>query len=567
MKREYYIRGRKVTVEEIMGVLAVRLEAKPEEPLSEVAKQFGKLATGRSRKESAFTISDNEHDAFTQAGWIFIHPSPEVTRAAEVGEAPSGATYVGRVFRHPKGRVLIGTDRLTVKLQTSMPEAEVQSVLRDAKLEIIRKFNFAPNLYEVKVAAGKDPLDVAVELHENPAFIYAEPQMIEHIPHRFAPTDPDYDQQWFWNNDGTTGGTLGADIDAEPPWDITRGSGIRIAVIDNGCDVNHPDLEAAIGIGAGYFKDDGADVNFVLGTTDFPNSAHGTQCSGMAIARANNAEGGCGVSNLAVFVPIACLVDQVGTQETLARALAYAADPTTEVNDAQFDGADVISCSLGPSMSADWDMTSVLKDAIDFVVNNGREGLGSPIFWATSNGNVTIDGVDGTDEVVSYEKTIAVGRTCRNDLNTYNGGSAFGPELDFVAPGVRVYLPTQGGGYDTVIGTSFATPCAGGVGALILCINSDLTWDQVRHIIRDTCDQVGGVAYGADGHHDKYGFGRVNAHRAVWRALDSINGRLFCATEDNKLWMRDPVPHDVGWQHIGHANNVVAMTAILPWPL
>ena len=38
-------------------------------------------------------------------------------------------------------------------------------------------------------------------------------------------------------------------------------------------------------------------------------------------------------------------------------------------------------------------------------------------------------------------------------------------------------------------------------------------------------------------------------------------GHLFCATRDNSLWMRDPVWQDVNWQRIGHANQVVSMTA------
>jgi hypothetical protein len=43
--------------------------------------------------------------------------------------------------------------------------------------------------------------------------------------------------------------------------------------------------------------------------------------------------------------------------------------------------------------------------------------------------------------------------------------------------------------------------------------------------------------------------------------IPGVGPKLFCATEDNKLWWRDPVGHEVNWQHIGHANGVVAMTA------
>ncbi len=44
--------------------------------------------------------------------------------------------------------------------------------------------------------------------------------------------------------------------------------------------------------------------------------------------------------------------------------------------------------------------------------------------------------------------------------------------------------------------------------------------------------------------------------------MAAVNGKLFAATKDNRLWMREPVPRNVAWQHIGHANNVVAMAAL-----
>jgi hypothetical protein len=44
-------------------------------------------------------------------------------------------------------------------------------------------------------------------------------------------------------------------------------------------------------------------------------------------------------------------------------------------------------------------------------------------------------------------------------------------------------------------------------------------------------------------------------------AMAASNDKLFCATGDNRLWIRDPVLVEVNWQEVGHANNVVAMTA------
>ncbi|MFC7080511.1 S8 family serine peptidase [Halorussus caseinilyticus] len=178
------------------------------------------------------------------------------------------------------------------------------------------------------------------------------------------------------------------------------------------------------------------------------------------------------------------------------------------------DGADVISCSLGPN-GANWQLQSVLETAIEFAQNDGRSGQGTPIFWAVSNGNFPV----ASDEVCSHPDTIAVGRSDRNDTED---GSAYGPELDFLAPGVNVYSTTSGGGYGTSTGTSFAAPCAASVGSLVLGADATLSADQVRQTLRDTCEKVGGVSYGSDGRHEKYGHGRVNAARAVERVSGPI---------------------------------------------
>ena len=80
----------------------------------------------------------------------------------------------------------------------------------------------------------------------------------------------------------------------------------------------------------------------------------------MVGARAENAQGGCGAAPESPLLLIACLNDQVGSQVTLARAVAYAAQPSLEPAGTQggaaLPGADVIACSLGPNNAA-WAIT------------------------------------------------------------------------------------------------------------------------------------------------------------------------------------------------------------------
>lgn len=501
MERQYYARGQKVQIKELTNIMAV----KPDEGnrhLDEGLKQATMFLDSREETNT------EEQKAFQNAGWYFINPNEEISRSFSRSSAD---VAVGRVFKQENGRILIGNNILTVQLNSNLTERESLDLLSENNLEIINKLEFGKHLYEVKVPTNLDFLAVANKLNERSEFLFAEPQFIEQISSRHRPTDPDYSKQWQWKNDGSNGGVVNADVHAEEVWDITRGAGIRIAIIDNGFEVNHPDLKEAVVAGAGYFKQQGSTALFVESLSQYPNSEHGTFCAGITLARADNERGGCGIANQSDFLPIAALPDQVGSQATLARAIAYAADPSKENINAA--GADIIACSLGPN-GADWLLTSVLELAFEFAVKEGRNGLGTPIFWAVSNGNFPV----AQDEICAHTNTIAVGRSTRQDKED---GSAFGPELDFLAPGVNVYSTDTGGGYTSSTGTSFAAPCAAGIGALVLSVNSNLSWQQVREVILSTCDKIGGVNYDSNGHHQNYGYGRVNAFKAVSHAQSS----------------------------------------------
>jgi subtilisin family serine protease len=512
MAKYFYRRGKKVPVSEVEGVLAVQVDTAARRTFD--ARAYGQ-PVGPTRDAGFATDAPTEElEALAAAGWVFVQPSPTFAESARSAEYRSAELQeVGQVYQQDDGHLLIGSRTLIVQLSPGLPDAAVRRELNKRKLVVVRALAFAPNQFQVEVPPGEDILAVANELQESDIAIAAEPEFIEHIGQRLVPTDPDYNQQWHLNNTGGGGGVAGADIAAERAWDLTVGQGVRVAVIDNGFDVGHADLAAGIVAESGFF--DGTST-FRQTLTGYPDNAHGTFCAGMVGARHNNGQDGCGSAPACELMLLASRGDQVGTQATLARTVAYAADPRLEVPGADVAaGADVIVSSLGPN-GANWALTTVLENAILFATRQGRRGRGTPIFWASSNG----DNVDiGLDEVVSHPNVIAAGRSRRDDRED---DSARGPELDFLAPGVSVTSTNSGGGTRTSTGTSYAAPLAAGIGALILSINPDLTAEEVRQIMRDTCDKIGGVAYDAQGHNDDYGFGRVNAFRAVVRAMYSI---------------------------------------------
>jgi subtilisin family serine protease len=132
---------------------------------------------------------------------------------------------------------------------------------------------------------------------------------------------------------------------------------------------------------------------------------------------------------------------------------------------------------------------------------------------------------------VSYPANLAevVGVGASTDFDYRADFSQYGTGLDVVAPGGGgrggVYTTDLTGAagfgssdYETnFAGTSASAPLAAGVAALVLSVNPELTAAEVRSLIKDTCDKIGGVTY-TNGWHPRYGYGRVNAQRAVEKA-------------------------------------------------
>jgi thermitase len=513
MKFTFRLRGKPVTVAAIETLAAVRPTEKLRSSLTKsrlVARFGGAAPDDAAGGKAGLVLPARNRRLFEAAGWTFVEASRPVSDAAIERTAIEGAEAVRRVYLGRSG-TLIGTGLVTLGVEPGRPESEVRDRLKADGLRLVRRLRFVEGVYEARITSRRPELDVVQELQERAAYRFIEPVFLEAMTGRWTPSDPHFGDQWQHANDGSNGGVAGADIHSVPAWDLARGAGVRIAVVDNGFQVTHPDLKDGV-IRGGFFESDNTGTAtfrpWKPGQAGFPNGFHGTFCLGMAGARANNGKGGCGSAPEADLIPIACFPDQIGTQETLASAIGYAADPSSlDAKARAADGAHVIACSLGPN-GADWDMSSVLDLVIQRAAGTGRGGLGIPIFWAATNGPFDI----ASDEVCSHPDVLAISRSNRNDLED---GAGFGPKLEFLAPGVEVFSTQSGGRYGTSTGCSFAAPLAAGVAALILQRHPDWTRDQVRDRLRSSCDKVGGVAYGADGRHDEYGFGRLNAEAAV----------------------------------------------------
>jgi subtilisin family serine protease len=149
-------------------------------------------------------------------------------------------------------------------------------------------------LIKLEGAKGQDLATRALLALQNHPFIeYAEHNYLHYID-LTIPNDPDFDELWGLHNDGQSGGTSDADIDAPEAWDITTGSSeVIVGVIDTGVDYTHEDLADNMWTNPGEIVGDGVDndgngyVDDIHGWNTITESGdpmddhwHGTHCSG-----------------------------------------------------------------------------------------------------------------------------------------------------------------------------------------------------------------------------------------------------------------------------------------------
>ncbi len=381
---------------------------------------------------------------------------------------------------------------------------------------------------------GMHMVEVANDCATMDEVVFATPNFVSQFRRTAASAIPR--PQWHLDNRGAKRGQIvGEDVDARGAWKITKGRRtITIAVLDDGVDVDHPNLKKNIRrkpdpknprdlVGRDFFvrpdQPEHWDPRPKLFRFPFDqmsgNDIHGTPCAGV-IAAAGVDGGALGIAPNCRILPVKIFhADDLASDAHVADAIRYAA---------KF--ADILSCSWSGGSSADIEL------AIEDAGRIGRKGLGSAVFCASGNESQPVG------FPASHPEAIAVGAsTAQARLASY---SNFGKELWIVAPssgGIEdiyttdVGYPHRGfntgtkeaGGQDGLHtnsfgGTSSATPLAAGVGALCLSVNPKLTRQSLKQLLADTADKIGPDHSPSTGHSKKFGHGRINAARAVGQA-------------------------------------------------
>lgn len=266
-------------------------------------------------------------------------------------------------------------------------------------------------------------------------------------------------------------------------WAFSRGEGVKVAVLDTGADLNHPDL--SFNLLPGY--------NFVNpGTPPEDDNCHGSHVAGI-ICASDNAEGVVGVAPLAKVMPVKVLNRSGnGNMLNVVKGLHWAIE----------NGADIITMSLGTRSPIDEVQEAIRKAAAAGIVT----------FCAAGNAGSTKQLL----YPAAYPDCISIGAVDENSLRA--DFSCTGPNLDFVAPGVKIMSTVPPSWYSFLSGTSMAAPFAVGVAALILSYKRKqspgikMTADDYRQILRQNTLEVKNLdqALDAAGRRFFQGFGIIN---------------------------------------------------------
>lgn len=279
---------------------------------------------------------------------------------------------------------------------------------------------------------------------------------------RYIPNDPSRGSQYAWDKIGAYDG-----------WNLTRGSAsVVIAVVDTGVQLDHPDLAAKLVPGYDFIDNDAAPID---------GHGHGTHVAGSAAAITNNGIGGAGTCPECRVMPVRVLNNSgSGTLTGVANGIIFAAN----------NGAQVINLSLGGSGN------STLESAVNYAWSRGS-------LLACAAGN------DATSDTTyaypgAYTNCLAVGATDSDDDDAYY--SNWGLWVDIAAPGSDIFSTWIGSSYNTINGTSMATPHVAGVAGLVSSLG--LNNAQIRTRLETTADPIDGTGLW-------WSNGRLNMLRAI----------------------------------------------------
>ncbi len=391
-----------------------------------------------------------------------------------------------------------------VKLKKEKDLARLQKVASKKEVEIVKQVPNMPQWYILSAKKNKaeSSLDLANYFFETGFFEDVDPAFMFDFKSSCT-NDTDFGSLWGLYNAANPN----IDINACQAWNISQGSGVNIAVVDQGIDKTHSDL-------AGNISSLSFDTQSGTSPSVFTSGYwHGTHVAGTIGAIKDNNFEVVGVAPLSKIMVVSHqLISTPNISAELASGISWAYQ----------NGADVINNSWGDQGGAGYNQlhSTILENAIINAMTLGRNGKGSVVVFAS--GNYGASGAVMDYPAYFNDNILTVGSiTSVGDRSSFSG---YGTKLDVVAPGTGILSTYPGNSTKNDSGTSFASPHVAGISALILSVNPSLTGQQVRDIIEQTSQKVGTYSYGAftdrsnGTWNSQTGYGLVDAYAAVLAA-------------------------------------------------
>ncbi|MET0389098.1 MAG: S8 family serine peptidase [Polyangiales bacterium] len=369
-------------------------------------------------------------------------------------------------------------------------------------LHVLARLSRSADLYWVESTAQEDGVDLAVRLRDEPLLAIAVPDLAlprtKHATLSEPPDDPRYSGQWYLKR-----------MKIEPAWQLQSGDpDVIVVVIDDGCDLKHPDLADAWPSEQGYDAIDDDDEPSYM--PNLRGNAHGTQCAGLVGARANNQIGIAGVCPDCSLRCVRLLRadDQGVPLSSDIRAFDYAFEV----------GAAVVSNSWG--FSRPMPVSAPLAEVLRKLYEEGRDGRGTVLAFSAGNENRMLR----FDELTGLTSVLTVGAT--NNFDEAAPFGNFGPALALSAPTGSVTTDISGADGDTEDdytslfgGTSSSCPIVAGVAGLMISAKPELTAAEAYATLRETARKAPYASPDAEGHDVMYGYGIIDPAAALRSVL------------------------------------------------
>ncbi len=439
-------------------------------------------------------------------------------------------SFVANTYRaQESGDAIVLHNRLVVHLKDGAGSEVIARLNRELGTRLLQEPQGGSEEYILAYPSGVDPLSFALLCAEQPEVEWVDPDKTAERRLHAVPSDPFFTNQYYARSTTTRNGVR-VDDNVEWAWDLTYGAWsaaagpLIVAVIDDGVQTSHPDLDSTYILGYDAFTNSWGSYNCSNCATNPSDSpSHGTLVAGVIKAQHNNGIGLAGLAPAVKLLPIRIFRNGVAASDS---QIAMGIDAAWQNN------AHVLSNSWGGGSPS-----NTITAAINRATTQGRGGKGSVVVFSAGNTSDRAHSiVGGVTYPATLSNVLAVGAINRS--GTLTNYTAEGSALDLVAPsghntgmcigdvvttdllGTRGCNDGPGGNIDysgTFSGTSAAAPQVSAVAAMVLSRSPTLTEAQVRSQITANADPWGSST--------QFGSGKLNAYRAlVGRTKVTISG-------------------------------------------